>query len=58
MLRLRDFMTTDVMTLRPDINIRLEFAAALPGEPAELAEGERHNMLEEHTVEEAMTRAP
>lgn len=36
----------------------LEFIAALPAEPAEVRAIGEHGILDDHTVEEAMTRAP
>ena len=89
MLRVRELMTRDVLTLAPDTTVRhaveqfsiakvgaspvcqrgrvvgmlsardlLDFIAALPGEPSEVSGGADHGILENHTVEEAMTLAP
>lgn len=89
MLKLRDIMTEDVLTLQPDVSIReaaeifsterlggapvvvngrivgmlsasdlLEFIASLPAEPAEIRDRTERGILDEHVVEEAMTRAP
>lgn len=89
MLKLRDIMTRDVLTVAPDLSIReaaeifaterlggapvvqsgrivgmlsasdlLDFMAALPAEPAEVRADSERGILEAHTVEEAMTRAP
>lgn len=88
MLRVRDIMTEDLITVRPNDTIReaaelfaehhiggapvvrdgrvvgiitandiLEFTAALESEP-EVTDRVATNLLEEHTVDEAMTRAP
>jgi CBS domain-containing protein len=88
-LKLRDIMTKDVLTIAPDVSIReaaeifsserlggapvvqlgrivgmlsasdlLDFIAALPVEPHEVRGGTDRGILELHTVEEAMTRAP
>jgi CBS domain-containing protein len=89
MTKLRDIMTTDVLTVDPDLSIRevaevlamnhiggapvvregkvigiitandiLDFMASLDAEPPEADEQLATNLLEDHTVEEAMTRAP
>lgn len=89
MLKLRDIMTKDVLTVAPDLSIReaaeifsterlggapvvklgrivgmlsasdlLDFIASLPAEPHEVRGGTDRGILEMHTVEEAMTRAP
>lgn len=89
MLKLRDIMTRDVLTIAPDLSIReaaelfsserlggapvtvhgrmvgmlrasdlLDFIASLPAEPAEVRERSERGVLDAHTVEEAMTRAP
>lgn len=89
MLKLREIMTRDVLTIAPDLSIReaaeifsserlggapvvrlgrivgmlsasdlLDFIASLPDEPGEAHGGTDHGILEMHTVEEAMTRAP
>lgn len=89
MIKLRDIMTTDVLTVDPDLSIRavaevlsmkhiggapvvrdgkvigiitandiLEFTASMEAEPPEADERLATNLLEDHTVEEAMTRAP
>ena len=89
MLKLRDIMTKDVLTLAPDVSVReaaeifsterlggapivvhghivgmlsasdlLDFIASLPEEPGEARGGTDQGILEMHTVEEAMTRAP
>ncbi len=89
MLKLRDIMTKDVLTVPPDMTIReaaeifsterlggapvvqlgrivgmlsasdlLDFIAALPVEAAEVRESSERGVLDAHTVEEAMTRAP
>jgi CBS domain-containing protein len=36
----------------------LDFIASLPAEPAEVRESSERGILDAHTVEEAMTRAP
>lgn len=89
MLKLRDIMTRDVLTIAPDLSIReaaelfagerlggapvtvhgrivgmlsasdlLDFISSLPAEPAEVRERSEKGVLDTHTVEEAMTRAP
>lgn len=89
MTKLREIMTTDVLTVDPDLSIReaaeifamhhiggapvvrdrkvvgivtandiLDFMASLDAEPTEADERLAANPLEDHTVEEAMTRAP
>lgn len=89
MIKVRDIMTPDVLTLTPDVSIReaaeifsterlggapvvrlgqlvgmitaqdlLDFIASLPIEPAEVRAQGEHGILDDHTVEEAMTRAP
>ncbi|MFN8574801.1 MAG: CBS domain-containing protein [Gemmatimonadaceae bacterium] len=89
MIKLREIMTTDVLTVDPDLSIReaaevfatrhiggapvlrdgrvvgiitandiLDFMASLAAEPAEADEGLVANPLEDHTIEEAMTRPP
>ena len=89
MLKLRDIMTRDVLTVSPDLSVReaaellssermggvpvvrlgkivgmlsasdlLDFIASLPGEPGEVGDGTDRGILDDHTVEEAMTRAP
>jgi CBS domain-containing protein len=89
MLKVRDLMTTELITLSPDLSIRdaadlfaerhisgapvlegdrpigiltssdlLEFVANLDGGPGEVADGSNRNFLDDHTVEEAMTRGP
>lgn len=89
MLKIRELMTTDVLTLPPDCTIReaaellstehiggapvtdhgqllgmvtmtdlLAFIASLPAEQAEIRDHSERGILDDHTVEEAMTRAP
>lgn len=89
MLRVRDIMTADVLTLAPDVSIReaaeifsterlggapvmrlgtllgmltaqdlLDFIASLPTEPAEVRAESEQGIIDDHTVEEAMTRGP
>jgi CBS domain-containing protein len=89
MLKVRDIMTPDVLTLAPDVSIReaaevfsterlggapvvqagtllgmltaqdlLDFISSLPTEPAEVRAMSEHGILDDHTVEEAMTRGP
>lgn len=89
MLKVRELMTSDVLTLSPDTTIRqaaeqfaiakvgaspvvrrgkvvgmlsprdlLDFIASLPVDPAEVTGGGDHGILEDHTVEEAMTLVP
>ncbi len=36
----------------------MDFIAALPADPAEMDGGTEHGILDDHAVEEAMTRAP
>jgi len=89
MLKLRDIMTRDVLTVPPNLSVReaaeifaterlggapvvkagrivgmlsasdlLDFIAALPAEPAEVGDPSERGILDNHTVEEAMTRGP
>ena len=89
MLKLREIMTTDVLTIQPDVSIReaaeifsterlggapvvvhgrlvgmlsasdlLDFISSLPAEPSEIRAVTEQGILDSHTVEEAMTRAP
>jgi len=89
MLKVRDLMTTELVTLSPDLSIRdaadlfaerhisgapvlegdkpigiltssdlLEFVANLEGRPSEVDDETNHSFLDDHTVEEAMTRGP
>lgn len=89
MLRIRDIMTGEVITLAPDTSIReaaeilttervggapvvraglligmltaqdlMDFIASLATEPAEVRTRSEHGILDDHTVEEAMSRAP
>ncbi len=89
MLRIRDIMTSEVVTLSPDTSIReaaellttervggapvvrlgtligmltaqdlMDFVASLATEPAEVRTRTEHGILDDHTVEEAMSRAP
>lgn len=89
MFRVRDIMTSDVLTLSPDVSIReaaeilaverlggapvvrngemigmltardlLDFMSSLSVEPAEVRAATEQGILNDHTVEEAMTRAP
>lgn len=89
MLKVKDLMTRDVLTVAPNTSIReaseilatehvsgmpvvrlgkllgmisardiLEFIAALPADPEAVSGGMEHGILDDHTVEEAMTRGP
>lgn len=89
MLKVKDLMTTEVLTLAPNTTVReaaellatehvsgapvvrlgklvgmvssrdlLEFIAALPADPDAVSGGLEHGILDDHTVEEAMTRGP
>lgn len=89
MLKVKDLMTRELLTLAPNTTIReaaeilatehvsgapvvhagkplgmvsardlLEFIASLPAEPEEISGGLEHGILDDHTVEEAMTRGP
>lgn len=89
MVTVKDIMTSDVLTLEPDVSIReaaeilsterlggapvvhsgkligmltaqdvLDFIASLPVEQAEVRAIGEQGILDDHTVEEAMTRAP
>jgi len=89
MLKVKDLMTCDLLTLAPNTTIReaaevlatehvsgapvvhvgrplgmvsaadlLEFIAALPADPEAVSGGLEHGILDDHTVEEAMTRGP
>lgn len=89
MLKVKDIMTPDVLTLAPDLSVReaaeifsterlggapvvklgkligmltaqdlLDFIASLPTEPAEVRAVSEHGILDDHVVEEAMTRGP
>lgn len=89
MLKVKDLMTREVLTLAPNTTVReaaeilstehvsgapvvrlgvvvgmvssadlLEFIAALPADPEAVSGGQDHGILDDHTVEEAMTRAP
>lgn len=89
MLKVKDLMTRDLLTLAPNTTIReaaeilatehvsgapvvhagkplgmisardlLEFIAALPADPDAVSGGMDHGILDDHTVEEAMTRGP
>lgn len=89
MIKLRDVMTTEVVTLSPDLTIRaaadtltgrhisgapvvsggravgmltstdlLEFMAGLDRDPAEAGGASERTLMDEHTVEEAMSRGP
>ena len=89
MLKVKDLMTPDVLTLSPNTTVReaaemlatehvsgapvvrlgkllgmvsardlLDFIAALPANPGEVTGGQEHGILDDHTVEEAMTRSP
>lgn len=89
MLKVKDLMTRDLLTLAPNTTIReaaeilatehvsgapvvragkplgmvsardlLEFIAALPADPEAVSGGMEHGILDDHTVEEAMTRGP
>lgn len=89
MLKVKDLMTRDVLTVAPNTSVReaaellssehvggtpvvrlgklvgmvsardlLDFIAALPADPGEVTGGMEHGILDDHTVEEAMTRIP
>jgi acetoin utilization protein AcuB len=89
MLKVKDLMTREVLTLAPNTTVReaaeilstehvsgapvvrlgvvvgmvssadlLEFIAALPADPEAVSGGMDHGILDDHTVEEAMTRGP
>ena len=89
MLKVKDLMTRDLLTLEPNTSNReaaeilatenvsgapvvhagkplgivsardlLEFIAALPADPEAVSGGLEHGILDDHTVEEAMTRGP
>lgn len=89
MLKVKDLMTRELLTLAPNTSIReaaeilatehvsgapvvhagkplgmvsardlLEFIAALPADPEAVSGGMEHGILDDHTVEEAMTRGP
>ncbi len=89
MLKVKDLMTRELLTLEPNTSIReaaeilatehvsgapvvhagrpvgmvsatdlLEFIAALPADPEAVSGGMDHGILDDHTVEEAMTRGP
>lgn len=89
MLRLRDIMTHEVLTVPPTLSIReaaelfaterlggapvvrsgrivgmltasdlLDFIASLPEEPLEVGDSSDRGILDNHTVDEAMTRGP
>ena len=89
MLKVKDLMTRDLLTLAPNTTIReaaeilatehvsgapvvhagkplgmisardlLEFIAALPADPDAVSGGMDHGILDDHTVDEAMTRGP
>jgi CBS domain-containing protein len=89
MLKVKDLMTRELLTLEPNTTIReaaeilatehvsgapvvhagrplgmvsatdlLEFIAALPADPEAVSGGMDHGILDDHTVEEAMTRGP
>lgn len=89
MLKVKDLMTRDLLTLAPNTTIReaaeilatehvsgapvvhvgrplgmvsaadlLEFIAGLPADPEAVSGGLEHGILDDHTVEEAMTRGP
>jgi CBS domain-containing protein len=89
MLKVKDLMTREVLTLAPNTTVReaaeilstehvsgapvvrlgtvvgmvssadlLEFIAALPADPEAVSGGLDHGILDDHTVEEAMTRGP
>ncbi|MEX2182777.1 MAG: CBS domain-containing protein [Gemmatimonadaceae bacterium] len=89
MLKVRELMTHDVLTVAPNVSVReaaellssegvggtpvvlrgnivgmvsardlLDFIASLPSDPAEVDGGTEHGILDDHTVEEAMTRGP
>jgi CBS domain-containing protein len=89
MLKVKDLMTRDLLTVAPNTTIReaaellatehvsgapvvhagtplgmisardlLEFIAALPADPEAVSGGMDHGILDDHTVDEAMTRGP
>lgn len=89
MLKVKDLMTREVLTLAPNTTIReaaeilstehlsgapvvrlgtvvgmvssmdlLDFIAGLPADPEAVSGGLEHGILDDHTVEEAMTRGP
>lgn len=89
MLKVKDLMTREVLTLAPNTSVReaaeilstehvggapvvrlgkivgmisaadlLDFIAALPADPEAVSGGLEHGILDDHTVEEAMTRGP
>lgn len=89
MLKVKDLMTRDLLTLAPNTTIReaaeilatehvsgapvvragapigmisardlLDFIAGLPADPDAVSGGMEHGILDDHTVEEAMTRGP
>lgn len=89
MLKVKDLMTRDLLTVAPNTTIReaaellatehvsgapvvhagkplgmisardlLEFIAALPADPDAVSGGLEHGILDDYTVEEAMTRGP
>lgn len=89
MLKVKDLMTREVLTLAPNTTVReaaeilstehvsgapvvrlgtvvgmvssvdlLEFIAGLPADPEAVSGGLEHGILDDHTVEEAMTRGP
>lgn len=89
MLKVKDLMTRDVLTIAPNTSVReaaeilstervsgtpvvrlgklvgmlsaadlLDFIAALPADPDAVSGGLEHGILDDHTVEEAMTRGP
>ncbi len=89
MLKVKDLMTRELLTLEPNTSIReaaeilatehvsgapvvhagrplgmvsatdlLEFIAALPADPEAVSGGMDHGILDDHTVEEAMTAGP
>jgi CBS domain-containing protein len=89
MLKLRDIMTREVLTVPPNLSVReaaeifsterlggapvvrggrmigmlsasdlLDFIASLPAEPAGVGDTSERGILDDHTVEEAMTRGP
>ena len=89
MLKVKDLMSRDLLTVEPNTTIReaaellatehvsgapvvhagtplgmisaqdlLEFIAGLPADPEAVSGGLEHGILDDHTVEEAMTRGP
>lgn len=89
MLKVKDLMTRDLLTLAPNTTIReaaeilatehvsgapvvragkpigmisardlLDFIAGLPADPDAVSGGMDHGILDDHSVEEAMTRGP